>query len=116
MRIILVCAAGMTTSLLANNLNKEAIARGLDVTVEAMSTNDLNEAQWRSADAVLVGPPMHYQLEEIAAHGAQYHVPVAAIPSQNYATANADHVLEQAQTLIQNQEFYRDDGLKFHPK
>ncbi len=116
MRIILACAAGMSTSLLANNITKEAIGRGMDVTVEAMSTSALNEALWRSADVVLVGPQMRYQLEEIAAKGAQYHVPVAAIPPQDYATANADHVLEQAQTLVQNQEYFRDDGLKFHPK
>ena len=116
MKIVLACAAGMSTSILANNISKEAIARGMDVTVEAMSTSALNETEWRSADVVLVGPQMRYQLDDLAEKGAQYHVPVEAIPPQDYATANADHVLEQAQTLVQNQKFYKDDGLKYHPK
>jgi len=114
MKIILACAAGMSTSLLANNITKEAQARNMDVTVEAMSTSALNEAQWRSADVVLVGPQMRFQLADLAEKGAQYHVPVEAIPPQDYATANADHVLEQAQTLVQNQAFLREEGPKFN--
>lgn len=114
MRIILACAAGMSTSMLANNITKEAIARGMDVTVEAMSTSALDEAQWRSADVVLVGPQMRHQLETIAEKGAQYHVPVEVIPPQDYAMANADHVLEQAYTLVQNKKFVQDEGQQFH--
>ncbi len=116
MRILLVCTAGTSTTLLANNLRTEAIARDMEVSVEALQIGDLSEAQWRRAHVVLIGPELRYQLEEIAATGAHYHVPVAAIPAQDYASANADHVLEQAQTLVQNQEFYRDDGLKYHPE
>jgi len=36
MRIILACAAGMSTSVLANNMQRVAMERGLEVTVEAM--------------------------------------------------------------------------------
>ncbi len=61
MRIILACAAGMSTSLLANNITKEAQERDMDVTVEALSTSALSEAHWRNADVVLVGPQMRYQ-------------------------------------------------------
>jgi cellobiose PTS system EIIB component len=117
MRIILACAAGMSTSLLANNMKREAAARGMDdVVVDAMSTSALDEAQWRSADVVLVGPQMRHQLPMLVEKGKQYKVPVEAIPPQDYAIANGDHVLEQAYTLVQNQEFYRDAGLKYHPE
>lgn len=117
MRIILACVGGMSTTLLANNIEKEARERALDIAVEAMSTSALDERQWRSADVVLLGPQVRYQLEEVAQKGAQYHVPVEAIPPQDYAMANAQHVIEQAQTLAENQKFFRENGQQeFHPK
>jgi PTS system cellobiose-specific IIB component len=100
MRIILACAAGMSTSILANNIKRVAQERGADVTVDAMSTSALDEAVWRSADVVLVGPQMRHQLETITKQGAQYQVPVAAIPPQDYAMANGQSVLEQAIALV----------------
>lgn len=111
MRILLACAAGMSTSLLANNMQKLAVERALDVTVEATSTSALDEGVWRSVDVVLVGPQMRHLLPEITAQGERYGVPVAAIPPQDYATANAQHVLEQAETLVEQGSFKRDAGL-----
>ncbi|HOF89473.1 MAG TPA: PTS sugar transporter subunit IIB [Armatimonadota bacterium] len=111
MRILLACAAGMSTSLLANNMQKLATERALEVTVEATSTSALDDATWQRVDVVLVGPQMRHLLPEISAQGAQYGVPVAAIPPQDYATANAHSVLEQATALVEQDAFKRDAGL-----
>lgn len=116
MHILLACAAGMSTSILANNIMRLAEERNIDVTVDATSTNALNETQWRGADVVLVGPQMRHLLDQLAAQGVQYHVPVAAIPPQDYAMANAQSVLEQANTLVNNQQYHREAGQEFHPK
>ena len=116
MHIILACAAGMSTSILANNIKRVAEERGMDVTVEALSTSALDEGQWRGADVVLVGPQMRHLLPQLAAQGAQYHVPVEAIPPQDYAMADGQRALEQAQTLVQNQQFHKDAGPKFNTK
>lgn len=115
MRIILACAAGMSTSLLANNMQRVAQGRNLDVTIDAMSTSALDEAQWRSADVVLVGPQMRHLLDQLVREGDKYHVPVAAIPPQDYAIANGQHVLEQAYTLVENQSFHKDAGQPYRP-
>jgi PTS system cellobiose-specific IIB component len=115
MRIILACAAGMSTSLLANNMQRVAEGRNLDVTIDAMSTSSLDEAQWRSADVVLVGPQMRHLLDGLVREGEKYHVPVAAIPPQDYAIANGQHVLEQAYTLVENQSFHKDAGQPYRP-
>ncbi len=111
MRILLACAAGMSTSLLANNIRKHAAERGLDVDVDATSTSALDEGAWRSVDVVLVGPQMRHLLPDITAQGERYGVPVAAIPPQDYATANAHSVLEQAAALVEQGAFKRDAGL-----
>ncbi|HEX2948583.1 MAG TPA: PTS sugar transporter subunit IIB [Armatimonadota bacterium] len=116
MRIILACAAGMSTSMLANNMKRAAQERGIDADIEAMSTSSLDDAQWRSADVVLVGPQMRHQLPTLSARGAEFHVPVESIPPQDYAVANGQHVLEQAYTLVQNQEFHYEAGQEYHAK
>ena len=115
MRIILACAAGMSTSILARNIAKVADERGLDVVVEAMSSSALDEAVWRAADVVLVGPQLRFQLAELKETGEKYHVPVEAIPPQNYAMADGQAVLEQADTLVNNQAFHQDAGQEYHP-
>ncbi|MHB9023406.1 MAG: PTS sugar transporter subunit IIB [Armatimonadota bacterium] len=102
MRIILACAAGMSTSILANNMKIAAAERGMDVTVDAMSTSALDEGQWRSADVVLVGPQMRHLLPDLQAQGERYHVPVEAIPPQDYAMAKGQRVLEQAYSLVED--------------
>jgi len=100
MRIILACAAGMSTSMLAKNMLHAADERGVSVTVEAMSTSALDDGQWRSADVVLIGPQMRHQLATLVARGASYDVPVEAIPPRDYATANGANVLEFAISLV----------------
>ena len=110
MHIILACAAGMSTSLLANNMQKVAAERGMDVTVDALSTSALDEGQWRGADVVLVGPQMRHQLPLLQEQGAAYRVPVAAIPPQDYAIANGQRVLEQATSLVESQAFRQEAG------
>lgn len=104
MRIILACAAGMSTSVLASHMQQAAKTRGIEVTVEAMSTSSLDEAQWQSADVVLVGPQMRHQLSLIAQKGAEYQVPVEVIQAQDYAMANGQKVLEQALTLARSEQ------------
>ncbi len=111
MHILLACAAGMSTSLLANNIRKAAVERNLELTIDAVSTSALDEAAWRSTDVVLVGPQMRHLLPELVEQGRVYGVPVEAIPPQHYATADAQRVLEQALALVQGDSFRRDAGL-----
>jgi PTS system cellobiose-specific IIB component len=111
MRILLACAAGMSTSLLANNIRKAGIERNLDITVDAVSTSALDDAAWQNTDVVLVGPQMRHLLPELADQGRDHGVPVEAIPPQHYATADAQAVLEQALALVQGDSFRRDAGL-----
>ena len=114
MKILLACAAGMSTSLLARNVEELVKERGLDVSIEATSTCALDEGQWRGADVVLVAPQMRHELAALQARGAEYQVPVAAIPPRDYATADAQSLLEQATVLVENQAFHKEAGPQFH--
>ncbi|NBJ69495.1 MULTISPECIES: PTS sugar transporter subunit IIB [Clostridia] len=92
MNILLVCNAGMSSSILVDKMNKAAAAQNLDVVVEARSNNAINEevGKW---DICLVGPQIIYAVDSIK---ATLGIPVAAVEPRTYAMANGEEALKQA--------------------
>jgi cellobiose PTS system EIIB component len=58
MKILLVCAAGMSTSLVVEKMKKEAHARGLNTEILAIPMEDFDR-HVGSASVILLGP--HYR-------------------------------------------------------
>lgn len=92
MNILLVCNAGMSSSILVDKMKKAATAQNLDVVVEARSNNAINEevGKW---DICLVGPQIIYAVDSIK---ATLGIPVAAVEPRTYAMANGEEALKQA--------------------
>ena len=60
-KIMLVCSAGMSTSLLVNKMITEAEKRGLEAKIWATSEGEsANEFAKDPADVILVGPQVRY--------------------------------------------------------
>ena len=55
MNILLVCAAGMSTSLLVNRMNEAAKKEGIDVHIEAHPVSSV-ASFGDAADVILLGP------------------------------------------------------------
>lgn len=96
MRILLVCAAGMSTSLLVQKMKKEATNRALeDVFIDALPIEDLDKVVDRF-DVVLLGPQVRYKEKMVAdickAHGKKY----GNIPPQVYGLVDGQKALELA--------------------
>lgn len=93
MNILLVCAAGMSTSLLVTRMEDAAKKRQIDVKIEAHPVGDI-EKYGNQADVILLGPQVRYQL---AAVKKQYvSKPVEVINMQDYGMMNGEKVLEHA--------------------
>ncbi len=93
MNILLVCAAGMSTSLLVTRMQDAAKKRQIDVKIEAHPVGDI-EKYGNQADVILLGPQVRYQL---AAVKKQYvSKPVEVINMQDYGMMNGEKVLEHA--------------------
>lgn len=98
--IVLVCAAGMSTSLLVTKMRKAAEARGEECDIEAYSIAEVSNLI-DDADVVLLGPQVRYQkktVDELAAGK----IPVDVIDMAAYGTMNGEKVLGQALELIEN--------------
>jgi len=102
-RIVLACAAGMSTSMVVTRMEKEAAARGLRFQIYAIPEQNLREElQNYGSDVVVVllGPQVRFKLEENKKLTDSYQLPIAVIDSVAYGTLNGAKVLDQALALI----------------
>jgi len=97
MNILLVCAAGMSTSLLVNRMNDAAKAKGIDVHIEAHPVSDV-KTYGENADVILLGPQVRFQLKNVTALFPNK--PVEVIQMQDYGMMNGTKVLDHALKLL----------------
>ncbi|MDU4094386.1 MAG: PTS sugar transporter subunit IIB, partial [Pantoea sp.] len=81
-RIVLACAAGMSTSMVVTRMEKEAAARGLSYQIYAIPEQNLREELENHAGevaVVLLGPQVRFKLEENRKLTEHHRVPLAVI-------------------------------------
>ena len=97
--IILVCAAGMSTSLLVNKMRSAASEAGKDVHIEAMSATTFANYQGE-VDVLLLGPQVNYLEEEMKETYEPKGIKVAVINMMDYGMMNGKKVLEGAYKMM----------------
>lgn len=97
-RILLVCAAGMSTSLLVQKMQKAAAAKNIEVTIEAHAAPDF-DAIFRDFDAILLGPQVRYQKANWGPKAEEAGVPLDIINTIDYGMVNGEKVLDHALKL-----------------
>lgn len=100
-KIYLFCAAGMSTSMLAKNMQESADKHGLPVKVQAHSHNDLetiiNEDR---PDCILLGPQVKFRYQETVDNFGHHNIPIDVIDATDYGLMNGENVLKSAVKLI----------------
>lgn len=92
-KILLVCNAGMSTSMLVAKMKKAAGELRVEVEIEARSLSDAKEAV-READLVLLGPQIRYERSNIQKIAGR--IPVEAIDMRDYGLMDGKKVLKHA--------------------
>ncbi len=101
MNILLVCAAGMSTSLLVTRMEESAKQKNITVHIEAHPVGDI-EKYGHQADVILLGPQVRYQLHAVK---KEYpNKPVEVINMQDYGMMNGEKVLNYALSLLKEDE------------
>lgn len=96
--ILLVCNAGMSTSMLVQKMQAAAKEQGIEVAIQAKSVTDAaNEID--KVDVLLLGPQVGYQKGEMETLAAG-RIPVEVIDMRDYGTMNGKAVFEMAKKLI----------------
>jgi len=100
--VLLVCSAGMSTSLLVEKMKKVASDRGIEADIWAIGSSYLeSELNTKDVDVILVGPQMRYELANIQEQAARRKIKAEGIAMQDYGLCRGEKVLEQALTLIE---------------
>lgn len=99
MKILLACAAGMSTSLLVEAMKRAARERGLEAEILALPVFEAEE-QIASSTVILLGPQVRYKLADFRASAAPLGKPVEVIDTVAYGMVNGAKVLDQALSLI----------------
>ena len=98
MNILLVCAAGMSTSLLVNKMNEAAKAKGMELEINAYPIGSLDKYA-SAADVILLGPQVRYELNNVK--GKYPDKPVSVIDMRDYGMMNGEKVLNFAIRLVE---------------
>lgn len=96
--ILLVCAAGMSTSLLVNKMKQAAEEKNVEVKISALPVSECAKVI-NEVDIVLMGPQVRFQKPQVDKL-VSGRIPVEVIDMKLYGTMNGKAVLEQALQLI----------------
>ncbi|WP_449355261.1 PTS sugar transporter subunit IIB [Virgibacillus natechei] len=99
MKITLLCALGMSTSLLVEKMKKVAKNRDINVEIEAHPVDDIDK-QLKTADVILLGPQIRYKKNELFKKADVANIPIEIIDMRAYGTTDGEKVLDQALELI----------------
>lgn len=98
MKVLLVCAAGMSTSILMKKLEKYAAEQGIEFEISATGVSNA-AVDCAGADCVLMGPQVSYQKANV--EKAVDPIPVAVIPPADYGIGNCANIFKLIDGLIQ---------------
>lgn len=98
--IMLVCSAGMSTSLLVQKMQEAAQDKGLELDIFAVSVSEADDMlASKSVDVLLFGPQVRYLVGQYQ-NKVPGKIPVEAINMADYGMMNGKKVLEHALDLI----------------
>lgn len=100
-KIMLVCSAGMSTSLLVTKMKTAALKGRINVDIFAVSEAEVKD-YIDDADIILLGPQVRFLLNKMEKMLKSRKIPVAVINSINYGMMKGEAVLEQALKLMEN--------------
>ncbi len=100
-KVYLFCSAGMSTSMLASNMQDVANQHNLPIKVAAFPHNKLEEIISEDRpDCILLGPQVKYMYEETVEQLGSQGIPIAVIDQGDYGMMNGEKVLKSAIRLI----------------
>ena len=100
---MLVCAAGMSTSLLVTKMEGAAKDAGYDAKIFALPFSDAPRVL-EDVDVILLGPQVRFNLGKIKEEAAKVNpgLPVDVIDMKDYGLMNGANVLKKALEIVNN--------------
>ena len=98
-QILLVCSAGMSTSLLVTKMEKAAAAMGDEVEIFALPISE-GEKRVGDVDCILLGPQVRFQKNTIEKAMDAVSKPCDVIDMKDYGMMNGEAVYKKAKAMM----------------
>lgn len=99
MKVLLVCAAGMSTSMLMKKMQDYAKENGIeDFTVDAEPATSLHNPKDAGFDCILLGPQVSYMQKTVEKKSQG--LPLAVIPMKDYGRQNCPEIFKLIDELL----------------
>ncbi|QFG01094.1 PTS sugar transporter subunit IIB [Psychrobacillus glaciei] len=99
--IMLVCVAGMSTSLLVAKMQKVAKEQNIETDIFAISESEVDKIiQNKHVDVLLLGPQVRYLKGAFEVKYKEKNIPIEVINMTDYGMMNGANVLKQAIDLM----------------
>src|SRR5699024_12518709 len=95
MKIILVCSAGMSTSMLVNKMKESAKERDISVEIDALAESQLKD-HLDNLDVVLIGPQVRFLEKKVRTSLESKVIEVDVIDQMAYGLMQCYIVLDHA--------------------
>ncbi|WP_297520876.1 PTS sugar transporter subunit IIB [uncultured Clostridium sp.] len=102
-KILLVCSAGMSTSLLVSKMKISAKKKGIECIINAIAESEIEDYE-RDIDVLLLGPQVRFLFNKLKGKFSVDGIPVSVINTVDYGTMNGAKVLKHALDLIEEQK------------
>ncbi|ERK28963.1 PTS sugar transporter subunit IIB [Clostridium intestinale] len=96
MRILLICAAGMSTSLVVEKMKRALGEDEKDFIIKAKAGEDFEEVV-ENYDVILLGPQIRFRKKELEKKTDK---PIGIIDTMDYGLCRGDKILQQAKELF----------------
>ena len=101
MKILLICANGLSTSILMNKMQKWGKEKNIELEVRAVPMSEYLNL-YKNFDCILIGPQISYQYNEIKANAID--VPVEKISPMDYGMSNVENIMKQVKACLGKEE------------
>lgn len=99
--IMLVCAAGMSTSILVTKMQEIAEKQNIDAHIFAVSGSEAEEKiKTKPVDVMMLGPQVRYMKPKFEELAEQNDLIIEVIDMRDYGTMNGENVLNTAMNLV----------------
>lgn len=110
LNILLVCAQGASTSILANSMRKSTSSDEQFI-IDAKNVYELENVIGKY-DCILVAPQIKYMMPKILETASNYDVQVFEIDAKDFASGNGKAVLDSVRAKFSKKEEVKDEGRK----
>lgn len=98
-KILLCCAAGMSTSMVVKKMNQSASERGIEAHIEAVGLEEF-ECNLSNFDCVLLGPQIKYKLADFKEKADAVNKPISVMNQMDYGMMKGGKILDDAIAML----------------